>query len=45
MGFYEDMKKSLTEAIELKEEKNFLTQRENMPAKTLYYEERKEKKD
>ncbi len=45
MGFYEDIKKSLNEAIEMKEEKNFLAQRENMPAKTLYYKECKEKKD
>jgi len=41
MSFYEDMEKSLTEAIDIEKRKTKLTKRENMPAMTYIAAEEK----
>lgn len=45
MGFYEDIKKSLTEAIEIEKGNIPLTQMENMPAPTYLVKDAKQEKD
>lgn len=45
MGFYEDIKKSLTEAIEIEKRNMPLKQVENMPAPTYVVKDAKQEKD
>ena len=45
MGFYQDLEKSLLEAIEMEKGDITLTQKENMPAPTFIVSEKNQQKD